>query len=66
MRCHNLKVHVQGALNMDGLKLEIKETIMQMAIYAGFPAMLNAMFAAQEVFDQQSTKDTQAHSHLDH
>lgn len=24
---------------------------MQMAIYAGYPAMLNAMFAAQEVFE---------------
>lgn len=30
-----------------------KEVIMQVAIYAGFPAMLNAMFAAQEVFDER-------------
>lgn len=47
-----LKVHVQGALNVGWTELEIKEAIMQMAVYAGFPAMLNAMFAAQEVFDQ--------------
>lgn len=47
-----LKVHVQGALNVGWTETEIKEVIMQMAIYAGFPAMLNAMFAAQEVFEQ--------------
>lgn len=49
-----LKVHVQGALNMGWTETEIKEAIMQMAIYAGFPAMLNAIFAAQEVFDQNN------------
>ena len=47
-----LKVHVQGALNVGWTEAEIKEVILQMAIYAGFPAMLNAIFAAQEVFDQ--------------
>lgn len=47
-----LKVHVQGAINVGWTEEEIKEVILQMAIYAGFPAMLNAMFAAQEVFDQ--------------
>jgi 4-carboxymuconolactone decarboxylase len=29
---------------------EIVETIMQMAVYAGFPAALNGLFAAKEVF----------------
>ncbi|WP_411900622.1 carboxymuconolactone decarboxylase family protein, partial [Salmonella enterica] len=29
---------------------EITETILQMALYAGFPAALNGMFAAKEVF----------------
>lgn len=51
-----LKVHVQGALNIGWTETEIKEVIMQMAIYAGFPAMLNAMFAAQEVFDENQKK----------
>lgn len=50
-----LKVHVQGALNVGWTEAEIKEAILQMAIYAGFPAMLNAMFAAQEVFDQNKS-----------
>lgn len=47
-----LKVHVKGALNVGWTEIEIKEVIMQMAVYAGFPAMLNAMFAAQEVFEE--------------
>jgi 4-carboxymuconolactone decarboxylase len=47
-----LKIHVQGALNVGWTEMEIKEAIMQMAVYAGFPAMLNAMFAAQEVFEK--------------
>ena len=50
-----LKVHVQGALNVGWTETEIKEAILQMAIYAGFPAMLNAIFAAQEVFEQNKS-----------
>ncbi len=45
-----LKVHIQGALNMGVSRQEVVETIMQMAVYAGFPAALNGLFAAQEVF----------------
>jgi len=48
-----LKVHVQGAWNVGWTEVEIKEVILQMAVYAGFPVMLNAMIAAQEVFDQK-------------
>ena len=32
---------------------EILEVIMQMAVYAGFPAALNGLFAARDVFDGQ-------------
>lgn len=49
-----LKVHVQGALNVGWTEAEIKEAILQVAVYAGFPTMLNAMFAAQEVFDENN------------
>jgi 4-carboxymuconolactone decarboxylase len=45
-----LKVHVQGALNVGCSRDEIVEVMMQMAVYAGFPAALNGLFAAQEVF----------------
>ena len=45
-----LNVHINGALNVGCKPEEIIETIIQMAVYAGFPAALNAMFVAKEVF----------------
>jgi len=45
-----LKVHIAAALNVGLSRVEITETILQMAVYAGFPAALNGMFAAKEVF----------------
>jgi 4-carboxymuconolactone decarboxylase len=50
-----LKVHIQGALNVGVSREEIVETIMQMAVYAGFPAALNALAAAREVFQQRAS-----------
>jgi 4-carboxymuconolactone decarboxylase len=41
-----LKVHINGALNVGVSRQEIIEIIIQMAVYAGFPAALNAMYAA--------------------
>jgi 4-carboxymuconolactone decarboxylase len=45
-----LKVHIQAALNVGVSKNEIVEVIMQMAVYAGFPAALNGLSVAKEVF----------------
>ena len=45
-----LKVHIHAALNVGCTQTEILEVIMQMAVYAGFPAALNGLFAAKEVF----------------
>jgi 4-carboxymuconolactone decarboxylase len=45
-----LKVHIHGALNVGCSREEIVEVMMQMAVYAGFPAALNGLFAAKEVF----------------
>ena len=45
-----LKVHIQAALNVGVAREEVVEVIMQMAVYAGFPAALNGLFAAKEVF----------------
>jgi 4-carboxymuconolactone decarboxylase len=45
-----LKVHIQGALNVGVTRAEVVEVIMQMAVYAGFPAALNGLAAAREVF----------------
>lgn len=48
-----LKVHIHGALNVGCTREEIIEVIIQMAVYAGFPAALNGMFAAKEVFSER-------------
>lgn len=46
-----LKVHVEAGLNVGLTRVEITEILMQMAVYAGFPAALNGLFAARDVFD---------------
>ena len=48
-----LKVHIQAALNVGVTRTEIVETIMQMAVYAGFPSALNGLAVAKEVFAQE-------------
>jgi len=48
-----LKAHVDNALSVGCTKDEIVEVIMQMAIYAGFPAALNGLFAAKEIFEEK-------------
>lgn len=45
-----LKVHIEAGLNVGLSRDEITEIIMQMAVYAGFPAALNGLFAAKDVF----------------
>jgi len=45
-----LRVHLHGLLNVGGAREEAVEAIIQMAGYAGFPAALNGMSAAREVF----------------
>ena len=44
-----LKVHIQAGLNVGLTREEIIEIMMQVAVYAGFPAALNGIFAAKEV-----------------
>lgn len=48
-----LKVHLHGALNVGCTQTEVVEVIMQMAVYAGFPAALNGLSAAREVFAER-------------
>lgn len=51
-----LKVHIHGALNVGCTRQEIVEIMIQMAVYAGFPAALNGIFAAKEVFAERDTQ----------
>ncbi|MFC0127715.1 carboxymuconolactone decarboxylase family protein [Ralstonia solanacearum] len=48
-----LKVHIEAGLNVGLTREAITETLLQMALYAGFPAALNGMFAAKAVFADQ-------------
>jgi 4-carboxymuconolactone decarboxylase len=45
-----LEVHIAAGLHVGLTREEIMEVIMQMAVYAGFPAALNGIAAAREVF----------------
>ena len=49
-----LKVHLNAALNVGCSEDEIKEIILQMSVYAGFPAALNGMFAFKEVLAERA------------
>ncbi|MEN6444161.1 MAG: carboxymuconolactone decarboxylase family protein [Methanoregula sp.] len=51
-----LRVHIHGALNVGVSRKEIVETIMMMGVYAGFPAALNGLAAAKEVFAERDAK----------
>ena len=51
-----LKIDINGALNVGCSRTEIIEVIIQMAVYAGFPAALNGLIAAKEVFDKRQSK----------
>jgi len=49
-RPHELKLHVKGALNNGVTKEEIREVLLQTAIYCGVPAAVDSFRSAREVF----------------
>ena len=51
-----LKVHLNAALNVGRSEDEIKEVLLQMSVYAGFPSALNGMFAFKEVLQERETE----------
>lgn len=48
-----LRVHVNGALNTGCSINELKEIILQMSVYAGFPSCINAMNILKEVLTER-------------
>lgn len=48
-----LKVHLHGALNVGCSRDEVIAILTQMAVYAGFPAAINGVLAAKEVFAER-------------
>jgi 4-carboxymuconolactone decarboxylase len=51
-----LNAHISMALNVGCSREEIIEVIIQMAVYAGFPAALNGMAVAKDVFAERDLK----------
>ena len=49
-RPHELKTHVRGALTNGATVEEIREVFLQVAIYCGVPAGVDAFRSAREVF----------------
>ena len=48
-----LKVHINALLNVGGSRAQVVETLLHLAFYAGFPAALNAIGVAREVFAER-------------
>ena len=48
-----LKVHINGALNTGSSIQEIKEVILQMSVYSGFPSCINGMNALKDVLKER-------------
>ena len=51
-RPHELKIHVRGALRNGVTREEISEILLQVTIYAGVPAGLDAFRVASEVLSE--------------
>lgn len=57
-RPHELKLHLKGALNNGLTKEQIREVLLQTAVYCGAPAAIDAFRTAGQVFaeEEQSGK----------
>lgn len=51
-RPHELELHVRGALNNGVTKEEIAEVFLQLSVYCGVPAGVDAFRTARRVFEQ--------------
>jgi 4-carboxymuconolactone decarboxylase len=55
-RPHELKLHLRGALRNGVSKDEIREILMQVAIYGGVPAAVDSFRIAREVFAEDAVR----------
>jgi 4-carboxymuconolactone decarboxylase len=51
-RPHEIKLHLRGAINNGLTKEEIREVLLQTAIYCGVPAAIDSFRIAREVFEE--------------
>ena len=59
-RTEELRLHLRAAANNGVTRDEIKEVLMQCAIYCGVPAANAAFHLAQGVFDEQDRREAMA------
>lgn len=59
-RPHELKAHVRGALNNGLSKEEIREVLLQVAIYGGVPAAVDSFRIANEAFNELDAEQVAA------
>ncbi len=52
-RPHELRIHIRGAITNGCTREEIREVLLQVAIYCGIPASLDAHNIAVEVFEEK-------------
>ena len=55
-RPHEVKLHIKGALTNGVSRDEIREVLLQTAIYCGVPASLDSFRIAREVFAEAAAK----------
>lgn len=55
-----LRAHINGALNLRWRREKIVELLLQLALHAGFPATLNGLAAARDVFAARDAEEATA------
>ena len=55
-RADQIRLHMRGALQNGATSAEVAETIIQLMIYAGFPAAWQAMTIANQVIAEASNQ----------
>ena len=53
-RPHELQIHLRGALNLGWTPEELREVLLQIGGYAGFPAALDALRVLSEIVDKRT------------
>lgn len=56
----HLRIHVRAALGLGVAKTEIIEILMQISIYAGFPAALNALASCHDLLTEERPRQAGA------
>jgi len=59
-RPHELKAHIKGALVNGVTPVEIREVLLQVAIYCGVPAAVDSFRTAREVFQELEAAKSKA------